>query len=151
MATSKKPRKKRNHNKTLTVTPLTVRYSKNEGNILKFRIYFHLHRIASSDANAGDWLAIKFRLEVGILLSDFFLEKEKIDSLIHDALTLLDKIKERRESNGTWQITTEAEFQLRFVLSIVDDIQDNTTRKEQLPAFISAQKKIDHSLFETLP
>lgn len=150
MAKSTKPRKKYNPNKTTVNTPLTIRYSKQEGDSLKYRIYFHLHRLTTDDCDNGDWLALQFRLKIGVGLAKNFIE-DNIAPTINEGLIILEEIKENRIANNTWRITNEQENKLRYLLSIIDDMQDNTTRKEQLPIFIQAQKEIDYNLRLTLP
>lgn len=150
MAKSKKPRKKYNPNKNLCQTPVTVRYSKEEGDRMKYRIYFHLGRLITDDCGAGDYLALEFRIRVGRELAKLFDGNDAIE-MMDKGLSLLQTMKENRIITGKWKINDVLQNELRSVLSLVDDIQDQTTRKEQLPIFIAAEKQIEHSLFDNLP
>ncbi|MCK9234694.1 MAG: hypothetical protein M0R77_00100 [Gammaproteobacteria bacterium] len=150
MAKSKKPRKKHNPNKTTFNRPPLFRYSKEEGEMLKERIYFHLSRFEDRVANAGDYIAIRFRIEVGINLADHF-ENNEFKLLFHAALDTLTKVLTRRETSGKWAMGDNEIAELKYAISIVDEIQDKTTRVEQLPAFLKANENVDNSLFERLP
>lgn len=150
MSQSKKPRRKYNPNKYLTETPTLFRYSKAEGDAMKFRIYYHLGRMIEEDCDAGDYLAIKFRFKIGLGLVGLFNQPEATE-LLENGLAELERVKEQRVQTGIWKTTIETQNKLREALSLIDDIQDNTTRKEQLPVFIQAEKDIDFTLKETLP
>ena len=150
MAKSKKPRKSYNPNKILTNSPVMIRYTKEEGDIMKFRIYFHLGRIITDEASTGDYLALKFRINVGKELSKLF-EGNEVKTIMDDGINLIEQVKDRRLETGSWKIDLTLQDKLRYVLSIIDDIQDKTTRKEQLPIFIAVEKQLDHSLIDRLP
>jgi len=150
MANSKKPRKRYNPNKLQTYTPSTIRYSKDEGDTMKFRIYYHIQRIGSEEADAGDFLALQFRFRIGLGLVGLFNELEAKEE-IEEGLRILDTVKLARESTGSWQVGVKTQDQLRQVCALIDEIQDLTTRREQLPVFIQAQKSLDQSLCDRLP
>lgn len=149
MAKSKKPRKKYNPNKVSTETPVLIRYSKAEGEALKIRIFFHLNRLLNEEADSGDWIALRFRIRIGTLLTQYFNESSIVSSLNH-ALDTMDAIKVRSMEINSWNITKEEDQILRNALVTIDEMLDQTTRKEQLPAFIKADKEVNHSLFDTL-
>lgn len=149
MAKSKTPRKKYNPNKVQCATPIVFRYSKDKGDNLKFRVYFHLHRFVNSDADAGDYLAIKFRLQVGLKLTKYFIENE-LKLIMEDALAVLEDIKLERVVTDKWVVIEAQEHTIRYALSIVDDMMDKTTRKEQLPIFLETEKQVDHSMYTKL-
>lgn len=149
MAANKKPRKKYSPNKTVCNTPLVFRYSKEAGDGLKIRIYFHLHRFINNEADAGDYLALRFRLRVGLKLTKYFIE-EDLKLLMEDALAVLEDIKLERIASGKWVITKPQEHTIRYALSFVDDMMDKSTRKEQLPIFLETEKEVDHSLYGKL-
>lgn len=150
MPCSKKPRKKYNPNKNQSDVPINIRYSKAEGDSLKYRIYYHLYRLTTQDCDAGDYLAIEFRLRIGCGLVELF-DKGEPNKVIDEGFMLLKQIKQRRLEKGSWTITPNQEDRLRLVLSVIDDLQDATTRAEQLPVFIDAERKIEHQLRIDLP
>ena len=150
MAKSKKPRKKYNPNKNLCQTPVTLRYSKEEGDRMKYRVYFHLGRLNTDDCGAGDYLALNFRFKVGLGLIHLFDQPEAKDVILN-GIKVLESVKENRIKTGSWRINKEIDDKLRMTCSLIDDVQDMTTRKEQLPVFIKAEKELEHALFDTLP
>lgn len=150
MALAKRPRKKYNPNKIQCNTPVVFRYTKEEGDALKFRVYFHLHQFQIGEGKAGDFLAIQFRLFVGEKLTKYF-DDEALLNNMKEALHILKDIKLERMVSGKWTITEEQEQSIRYSLSLVDDMMDNSTRREQLPIFVSSEKQLDHSLTQTLP
>ncbi len=151
MANNKKPRKKHNPNKTAFNRPPCFRYSHEEGEELKRRVHMHLDAFAYGKAVAGDYLALRFRINVGLKLSEHFTEAFTLCAVLKEGSDILDKVRVRREKLGRWMMDEAEIITLRTCLFQVEEVQDKTTRVEQMPAFVSANANLEHALFEQLP
>ena len=153
MAKNKKPRKAYNPNKTLYKRPPCFRYTKEEGEELKTRAHMHLDAFAHQKATAGDYLAVRFRVEVGLKLLTHFHYEDAVASwmVLKEGSDILDKVRARRTTLGRWAMGDPEVTHLRTCLFHVEEVQDKTTRVEQMPAFVSVNANLEHSLFEQLP
>lgn len=153
MANNKKPRKAYNPHKTQYKRPPCFRYTKEEGEELKTRVHMHLDCFAHQKATAGDYLALRFRIEVGLKLLTHFQYQDAVASwkVLKEGSDILDKVRERRDNLGRWAMGDPEVTHLRTCLFHVEEVQDKTTRVEQMPAFIEANKALDHALFTTHP
>ena len=59
-------------------------------------------------------------------------------------LDILGKCHEHFVRENSWFLEPEEIDSIRQCLNIVDDLQDKTTRKEQLPVFIAAKHDVDN-------
>ena len=111
---------------------------------MKARIYAHLKNFKLDTATQEDWEAVLFRLKIGIGLGKKFEEDQVISTEMSAGLDILGKCHATFGKEGTWTMGKEDIDTLWTCLNIVDDLQDNTTRKEQLPVFIAAKHDVDN-------
>lgn len=143
MAQTKKPRKKYNPNKTAFNESPLIKIDKSQAEQLKLRVYISLDKFRDKTAHEGDFYALRFRIKCGLGLAMHF--NESLDHYFNSALALLDKVKERFVKNQQWMMGHPEIDQLKIALDIADQIQDKSTRKEQLPIFEAVYKELTTS------
>jgi hypothetical protein len=132
---SKNKRKSAGVRKTLlTNTPVTIRHSEKHARILKLQPYICLETFVTRNSKVYDWNTVCTRLNVGFNLSVNH-DLEEAIPVLKDGLETVLKINERFRRTGTWRADDREIAVMRQGLTLTDDIQDITTRREQLEAF----------------
>ena len=134
MATNKKPRK--------IYTPILFRYNKAGEMRLKLPPQISLEQFNKGEGCLAAWDTIFFRIHVGIFLSRYFKE-ESLSVNFQSAIDSLLVIKKRVSENNTWVMNSLEHDNIREVLNVIDVIQDNTTRKQQLEAYVFVRENVN--------
>lgn len=98
-------------------------------------------RLEQGIATSGDWRAVCFRLRVGLELALKHYQGEAVQGM-HEALTALSLVRQRYHDSGNtlWRATAVELDLLRLGLEAVNTMQDQTLRRDQLPAFYAAEE-----------
>ena len=135
MAGNKRPTKKRNlnHRKVKTNTPVLFRYGKDDDNKLKFPPQISLEEFNSGLGDLSKWKTIYFRVQVGTQLINYF-EKDSLDIRIEDGIDCLNDIYYHHQKTNKWEINSNQLSLMKSILCCIDNMQDGTTRNQQLIA-----------------
>ncbi len=151
MANNKKPRKRYNPRKVLCDSSPMFRYSKEQADALKLRIYYHHSRANTGIGNGADYNALMYRLRVGNGLVEHFVNPDA-EELITRALVIVKPMLEQLEASGVFGFASPKDGELvREALAVIDDIHDATTRIEQLPVHDRVYNSQDHTLETRYP
>ena len=151
MAKNKKPRKAYNPRKVLCDSSPMFRYSKEQADALKLRIYYHLSRAKTGVGNGADYNALMYRLRVGSGLLDHFTNPDA-EELVTRAMVIVKPMLEQLEARGVFGFIKPADGELvHQALAVIDDIHDSTTRIEQLPIHDRVYNTQDHTIETRYP
>ena len=149
MATSKKPRKKYNPHKLATATPVTIRYNNKDALKLQLAPQISLGEFKSGKGHAANWHTIWWRIHFGKQLAHLF-DGGEHETYLDQALAIMDDVKDRaQEEPYFWTIEPSDANVVGQVLTLVDEMQESTTRRDQLTASL-AVAKIDEELNTSL-
>lgn len=144
---AKNKRKSAGIRKTIqTRTPILFRFTEEQSERMKKVCHDSLDKFRRREATGTDWRNIAYRLNVGIRLTSLFQEVEA-EKLLVTALNCVCEIKERwvRMQEVRWA-GNETEIEMIDVgLHLVDDMQDNATRKELLGVHKDVEKFFQHA------
>ena len=139
MAKSTKPRKPHNPNKMLSKKPILIRYSSSQGYNNKLAPYMDLKAFSEGTGNKVNWCNLFFRLTVS-KLSLKLIEHEGVEEVLTKGFDILESLIPELMSNVQIFLTQEQKEVITHCLEISDQIQDNTTSKDQLGIYIHAHK-----------
>lgn len=128
MANNKKPAKKYNPNKLKTNTPLTIRYTEQEALRLKLPPLVSLQEFKSGKAIPAGRKTLEFRLHVGKELCSKHFQQSLIPEL-DKAISIVQAAKD------SLTITAEDCELIGPLLVSIDEMQDLTTRRDQLEVY----------------
>lgn len=129
-------------NKLKTVTPVLIRHSKTNNDLLKQKPYLHLDCFSNGTAAGINFHSIFYRIAVGFSLCGFFKEDDVVAKLILASSSIL-KIKERYNETGSWIIQSSEYLDIKEAFKYVDEMQDRCTRHELLDAFLKAKELME--------
>lgn len=142
MPGNKRPKKKFKNTvcKLKTNSPINIRYDKAGDLRLKLPPQVSLEQFKNNEGTMAAWTTLYFRIHVGIKLADKF--NDSILVYLNEAIDLLDSIKKNYVEKNTWVFTGEDIDTVRAVLTVIDEMQDNTTRRDQLEAYNAVYKDV---------
>ena len=133
MATNKKPRKKYKPKfpQGKIVLPSLIRYSAADDFKLKIVPHQELERFREGTADESAWHTLTMRLDWGLFMAIDHFKDEGAKHAIHEALEAVLSIKERKSKMAKWGSTGQEFHAIGLALNLIDEMQDNTTRREQ--------------------
>lgn len=143
MPGNKRPKKKFKNTvcKLKTNSPINIRYDKAGDLRLKLPPQVSLEQFKNNEGTMAAWTTLYFRIHVGIKLADKF-DTNSIMNHFNEAIDLLNNIKKNYVESNTWVFTGDDIDTLRAVLTVIDEMQDNTTRRDQLEAYNAVYKDV---------
>lgn len=133
MAGNKKPKKKYRPKFPMgqIMLPKNIRYGHKEELALMMIPHQELERFRDGTADEPAWHGITCRLDWGAFMAVDHFNNIEANDLIRDALDAMVAIKHRHDKVGKWGASGDEFFKIGEGLNIVDEMQKNTTRREQ--------------------
>lgn len=117
--------------KPVAVLPKMFRHSKNADITLQLVPHQELEKFKTGEADEFTWNTVCFRLNWGYVMSGDHFDSVEARELMEQSLKAIRSVKTRHESTGKWG-TTGNEFNIiGQALNLTDEMQMNTTRKQQ--------------------
>lgn len=122
----------------LSKTPILIRHTEEESRRMKALPYLSLASFrgeiltVEKQPHGYDWRTLYFRALSCLELATKHFNEESAVTVANDALLILISVKDRRLENGLWRMSPYEIDALHTCLLLVDQMQDLTTRKEQL-------------------
>lgn len=145
MPGNKKPRKKMR--RVWVGLPKVFRFGPREENLLMLVPHTELERFREGTADESTWHTITMRLDWGCFLSIDHFQNIEVNDKIRDALDAMVAIKERHQRLGKWGTTGDEFFKIGEALNLVDEMQKNTTRREQEDS-LKAMLRLNNALLK---
>ena len=115
----------------VAVLPKIFRHSKEVEVTLQLVPHQELEKFKTGEADDYTWNTVCFRLNWGYVMSGDHFDSVEARELMQDSLDAIRSIKARHEKTNTWG-TTGNEFNIiGQALNLTDEMQMNTTRKQQ--------------------
>lgn len=133
MAKNKKPAKKYRpkHPPGQVVLPKTIRFGLREENMLMMVPHQELERLRDGTADESTWHTITMRLDWGCFLSIDHFQNIEVNDSIKAALDSMVSIKDRYKRTNKWGVSGDEFFKIGEALNLIDEMQKQTTRREQ--------------------
>jgi hypothetical protein len=106
-----------------------------------------LAKLRDGTADEGTWHTLVCRLDWGCFMSIDHFENIEANDAIHAALNSMRSIKDRFDRLGKWGMSGEEFVSIGAALNLVDDMQSQTTRREQEASF-DAMMKLNNQLLK---
>lgn len=145
MPGNKKPRKKMR--RVWVGLPKVFRHTHAADTMLKMIPHQELARLRDGTADEGTWHTLTCRLDWGCFMSIDHFQNIEVNDAIQAALNSMRSIKARFERVGKWGMTGEEFVNIGAALNLVDDMQSQTTRREQEASF-DAMMKLNNQLLK---
>jgi len=139
VATNKKPSKKYKP-KPVLVLPKVFRQTIDADNLLKMIPHQELARLRDGTADEGTWHTLVCRLDWGSFMSTDHFDNIDVNDSIQAALVSMRSIKARFYRLNKWGVNAEEFASIGDALNLVDDMQSQTTRREQDASFDAMMK-----------
>lgn len=115
----------------VAVLPKIFRHSKEADITLQLVPHQELEKFKTGEADDYTWNTVCFRLNWGYVMSGDHFDSEEARELMQASLEAIRSVKARHEKTKTWG-TTGNEFNIiGQALNLTDEMQMNTTRKQQ--------------------
>ncbi len=133
MPSNKKPSKKYRprHPIGQTVLPCNIRYTPHNEMMLKIVPHQELEKLRDGTADAITWHTLTMRLDWGLFMSLEHFENQGTNEAIQAGLEALLSIKNRNEKMDRWGASGCELYAIGNALNLTDEMQTQTTRKEQ--------------------
>lgn len=148
MATNKKPNKKYKPKPVLAL-PKVFRQTIDADNLLKMIPHQELARLRDGTADEGTWHTLVCRLDWGSFMSTDHFDDIDANDLIQEALVSMRSIKARFYRLNKWGVSALEFASIVDALNLIDDMQNQTTRREQDASF-DAMMKLNTQLLKEL-
>lgn len=137
MTTKNRPIRK----KPKSNVPILMKLPKAQQEAIKRPPRISLNRFKQGIADATDWYNIGFRICVGLQLAKSDYVQETVDG-VEGVYTLWKSVFERAKAPvaPNWIITENEVLEVEEALDAVDAMQDDTLRRSQLDAHLTASK-----------
>lgn len=117
-------------------TPILFRYTESQATFLKNRPYLRLDQLYTGKGTEEAWADVYFRLNIGVQLAIKHFNSGDADKVLLDALNAHVEIRNRYfRMNKKWGIKEEEMNQIKEAFGLIDQIQDGTSRREQLVVY----------------
>lgn len=112
--------------------PAMFRYSQQEETALQLVPHSELDKFRHGLGDEVAWNTLAFRLNWGYVMADEFGDEPR--AVMVEGLNAIRAIRERNERLQKWGCTGDEFFAIGEALNLTDEMQQKTTRKEQLDA-----------------
>ena len=117
--------------KPVPALPKIFRHSKESDTALQLVPHQELEKFKSGDADEYTWNTVCFRLNWGYVMSGDHFDSVEARELMEQALAAIRSVKTRHERTSKWGTTGEEFNIIGHALNLTDDMQMNTTRRQQ--------------------
>lgn len=117
--------------KPVAVLPRIFRHSKEADIDLQLVPHQELEKFKTGEADEYTWNTVCFRLNWGYVMSGDHFDSIEARELMESSLAAIKSVKTRHEKTGRWGTTGEEFNIIGQALNLTDDMQINTTRKQQ--------------------
>ena len=129
MAKNKKPAKK--YKPRPAILPKVFRFGRHEENMLMLVPHTELDKLRDGSADEGTWHTITMRLDWGCFMSIDHFQNIEVNDTIKAALDSMVSIKDRYKRTSKWGVSGDEFFKIGEALNLIDEMQKQTTRREQ--------------------
>jgi hypothetical protein len=113
------------------VLPKVFRHNKEAEVDLQFIPHMELQKFKTGDADEYTWNTVCFRLNWGYVMSGDHFDSVEARELMEQSLAAIKSVKDRHERTRKWGTTGEEFNVIGHALNLTDDMQLNTTRRQQ--------------------
>ena len=124
-------RKRSKYRPKPAVLPKMFRHSKEADIDLQLVPHQELEKFKTGEADEYTWNTVCFRLNWGYVMSGDHFDSVEARELMEQSLKAIRSVKTRHEKTGRWGTTGEEFNIIGQALVLTDDMQMNTTRKQQ--------------------
>ncbi len=124
-------RKRSKYRPKPAVLPKMFRHSKEADINLQLVPHQELEKFKTGEADEYTWNTVCFRLNWGYVMSGDHFDSVEARELMERSLGAIRSVKTRHEKTGRWGTTGEEFNIIGQALVLTDDMQMNTTRKQQ--------------------
>ena len=124
-------RKRSKYRPKPAVLPKMFRHSREADIDLQLVPHQELEKFKTGEADEYTWNTVCFRLNWGYVMSGDHFDSVEARELMERSLAAIRSVKTRHEKTGRWGTTGEEFNIIGQALVLTDDMQMNTTRKQQ--------------------
>ena len=124
-------RKRSKYRPKPAVLPKMFRHSKEADINLQLVPHQELEKFKTGEADECTWNTVCFRLNWGYVMSGDHFDSVEARELMEQSLKAIRSVKTRHEKTGRWGTTGEEFNIIGQALNLTDEMQMNTTRKQQ--------------------
>ena len=124
-------RKRSKYRPKPAVLPKMFRHSKEADINLQLVPHQELEKFKTGEADEYTWNTVCFRLNWGYVMSGDHFDSVEARELMERSLASIRSVKTRHEKTGRWGTTGDEFNIIGQALNLTDEMQMNTTRKQQ--------------------
>ncbi len=117
--------------KPVRVLPKIFRHDKESEIALQLVPHQELEKFKTGEADEYTWNTVCFRLNWGYVMSGDHFDSVEARELMEQSLKAIRSVKDRHERTSKWGTTGEEFNIIGQALNLTDDMQINTTRRQQ--------------------
>lgn len=117
--------------KPVPALPKIFRHNKESDIALQLIPHQELEKFKTGEADEYTWNTVCFRLNWGYVMSGDHFDSVEARELMEQSLKAIRSVKDRQERTGKWGTTGEEFNIIGQALVLTDDMQLNTTRRQQ--------------------
>ncbi len=117
--------------KPVPALPKIFRHNKESDIALQLVPHQELEKFKTGEADEITWNTVCFRLNWGYVMSGDHFDSVEARELMEQSLKAIRSVKDRHDRTGKWGTTGEEFNIIGQALNLTDDMQMNTTRRQQ--------------------
>ncbi len=117
--------------KPVPALPKIFRHNKESDIALQLVPHQELEKFKTGEADEITWNTVCFRLNWGYVMSGDHFDSVEARELMKQSLKAIRSVKDRHDRTGKWGTTGEEVNIIGQALNLTDDMQMNTTRRQQ--------------------
>ncbi len=117
--------------KPVPALPKIFRHNKESDIALQLVPHQELEKFKTGEADEITWNTVCFRLNWGYVMSGDHFDSVEARELMEQSLKAIRSVKDRHERTSKWGTTGEEFNIIGQALNLTDDMQINTTRRQQ--------------------
>ncbi len=117
--------------KPVLALPKIFRHNKQAEVDLQFIPHMELEKFKTGDADEYTWNTVCFRLNWGYVMSGDHFDSVEARELMEKSLAAIKSVKDRHDRTSKWGTTGEEFNIIGQALNLTDEMQLNTTRRQQ--------------------
>ena len=117
--------------KPVPALPKIFRHNKESDIALQLVPHQELEKFKTGEADPVTWNTVCFRLNWGYVMSGDHFDSVEALELMEQSLKAIRSVKDRHDRTGKWGTTGEEFNIIGQALNLTDDMQMNTTRRQQ--------------------